>query len=120
LGYAVCYNSSEIVQTLLESQANPNLVFGTTFTPVLNLAISNSNTEIARLLIDKRADLNATDIEGRTALMEAARCGSMSSVEFLLLHRADATITDNRGRTAIFYLRGGDETLLQLLAMALS
>jgi ankyrin repeat protein len=117
LGYAVCYNSSQIVETLLEGQGDTNVIFGTTSSPILHLAISNSNTDIVRLLVDKNADVNAIDIHGRTPLMEATHCGSVSAVEFLLLRRADPTITDNWGRTAIFYVDERNETLLQLLAM---
>lgn len=68
----------------------------------LKLAASFGLTEIAQLLLDRGADINATDGDW-TPLIKAAFYGEIGMVEFLLENGADAETKDEWGRTASFY-----------------
>lgn len=59
------------------------------------------NLEIARALIEKKADVNATSRSGLTALMLAAAHGQAPVVGLLLQSGADPAVTTAQGRTAL-------------------
>ena len=52
-------------------------------------------------LLQKGADLNHMDREGRTALIAAAHTGCVKTVEVLLDHKASVDHADSDGRTAL-------------------
>lgn len=56
--------------------------------------------DVAVLLLGAKADVNAQNNDGHTALHLAARGASESFVELLLAHGADITVRDNDGHTA--------------------
>ena len=56
--------------------------------------------DVAVLLLGAKADVNAQNNDGYTALHLAARGASESFVELLLAHGADITVPDNEGNTA--------------------
>lgn len=56
--------------------------------------------DVAVLLLGAKADVNAQNNDGYTALHLAARGASESFVELLLAHGADITVPDNDGHTA--------------------
>lgn len=56
--------------------------------------------DLAVLLLGAKADVNAQNNDGYTALHLAARGASESFVELLLAHGADITVRDNDGNTA--------------------
>jgi ankyrin repeat protein len=58
---------------------------------------SRGNTEIASLLLDKGADPNVRNNDGRTALM----IGNTDIMKLLLSHKADMNIRDNNGNTVL-------------------
>lgn len=66
----------------------------------LHLASSLGDTEIVRMLIAKKARINASDAQGKTALHYAAESGSATVVKLLLSEGADSTIKANSGWTA--------------------
>lgn len=105
----------EAVRPLLEARANPNEkgVYtngrpGTEQPPLSTLLASNnkfseSYTNIAKLLVEHRAHLDARLGGGRTALMkEAAKCDE-PRVRLLLQLRADPTAKDDEHRTPLAY-----------------
>ena len=55
---------------------------------------------VLQLLIDAKADLDAVDESGRTALMLAAMHGKEQAAELLLSHGANAKIKDANNKTA--------------------
>lgn len=67
----------------------------------LHIATRNGNIEIAKILIENGANVNATDNEGWTPLMRATMSGNPGLVEMLLNHGADAIKTNSIGETAI-------------------
>ena len=62
---------------------------------------ANERAEIARLLVERRADLEVRNPHGATALMAACACGNWSCVRVLLDARADHFATNGRGRNAL-------------------
>lgn len=76
------------------------------FTP-LTAAIFAGNTNLAQLLIQKGADLNARDAQGRTALMHAVGRGEgyTNVVRWLIENNADVNLKDHNGETALDHAR---------------
>ena len=62
---------------------------------------ANERAGIAQLLVEKGADLEATNHHGTTALMTACACGNWSCVRALLDARANPFATNVRGRNAL-------------------
>src|SRR5947209_5518941 len=60
-------------------------------------------TEIARMLLERGADINARDEWGRTALMIGADEGYSELVSLLLDWEADVHARDERGYTALMF-----------------
>lgn len=70
----------------------------------LTAAVVNLNTEIAAMLLDAGANINAQDRSGYTALHYAMQSGGKRMVEmatFLLLKGAKIDIVNNNGFTAL-------------------
>ena len=62
---------------------------------------ANVRQDIARLLVEKRADLEVRNPHGATPLMAACACGNWSCVRVLLDARANHFATNNNGRNAL-------------------
>jgi ankyrin repeat protein len=78
------------------------------------------NTEIARLLISARANLNTSnDDDGSTALMLAARYGHTEIVRLLIQASADINTIDNDGWPALMYSALNGHTEIAKLPIAL-
>lgn len=60
---------------------------------------------LVQLLVQNKADLNATDVEGETALMSAAFMQEPTCVALLLGARADPKMRDAEGDTALDWSR---------------
>ncbi|KAF4713714.1 E3 ubiquitin-protein ligase mib1 [Perkinsus olseni] len=60
-----------------------------------------NNEPAVRYLIDKRANINFKDRDGRTPLHEASRYGHAALVELLLDTKADIDATDSAGETPL-------------------
>ena len=59
------------------------------------------NVEILRMLLNAGANINAKDVNGRSALMMASKEGQADCVALLLSDKADPTVRDNEGLTAV-------------------
>ena len=58
--------------------------------------------EVVALLLDQpNVNLEARNVDGRTALLWAAECGPLRMVQLLLQHGADPAVVDNSGWTVL-------------------
>ena len=65
------------------------------------IAVLIGDEEMSALLIKKKADIEAKDNEGNTALMMAATKENIKVVELLLGNGADLNARNNSGNTAL-------------------
>ncbi|RLM56118.1 putative E3 ubiquitin-protein ligase XBOS36 [Panicum miliaceum] len=108
------------VRRLLE--ANPGLArcaaFGSLNSP-LHLAAAKGHHEIATLLLQHGADVNARNIYGQTALMQACRCGHWEVVQMLLVFRCNVSKVDSlSSRTALHLAAAGGHVKCARLLLA--
>ena len=97
---AATSNSIQGIKFLLEKGADPNLRSGSLGMTPLHTALTSVNKSslaIARMLIDAKADVNARENNGRTALFTCVLTGSLFGVDFLLANGADPHIPDDEG-----------------------
>ena len=86
------------------------------YTPLHFAAEYNSNPEVVGLLLERGADLEARDRDGRTPLHFAARRGRNPAVVGLLLDRgADLEARDMVGRTPLHWAAESDPEVVGLL-----
>jgi len=76
-------------------------------TPLI-FAISNNNTEAAKLLIDFGSDPNKRTLKNETPLIIAAKNGNSEIVESLIRADAEIDITDKYDATALHYASAYD------------
>jgi ankyrin repeat protein len=67
----------------------------------LHGACSFGHLEIAKLLIDRGANLEAKNIFGRTPLMSSCRFNQLKSIKFLLSYYVDVHVVDKEGLTSL-------------------
>ena len=95
---AVSCGHSDIVKTLLENGASPELRSSFAATP-LHIASSGGNVECIQYLLDKGVDINCRDDLSRTPLHGAAGEGRDEAITYLLEKGAspsfDASVTEN-------------------------
>lgn len=98
--FAVIRNP-DILRLILDRKADPNLPERITsgLTPllwVLSLNVHGKH-EVAKILLENRADLNAADDCGRTAIFRAIVLGDDGTVDLLIKYRAYLSIPDQYG-----------------------
>lgn len=86
-------------------------------TPEVADAVRNRNTEALRALLSKRADVNAAEPDGTTALHWAAHWNDLEAVRLLLRAGADAKAANRYGATPLSeaVTSGNTEIVLALL-----
>lgn len=87
--------SAEMMKILLSSRAKPDL----DACAALH-AHAKRNFKQCQLLIEAKANINATDELGYSPLIWAVKYGNYNVVQLLLNLHADTTITTNSGKTA--------------------
>jgi uncharacterized protein len=105
--YAAALGFTSIVERLLAAGVSINARYGNELT-VLMWAAGYADgagvldaENVVKLLLDRKADINAVDDRGRSALMIAAELDHPRIVDILLAHGADRSITDKEGKTAL-------------------
>lgn len=95
--------SLEDIKKLLASGANIEERNGAGLTPLMRALLLN-RLDVMRLLIERKADLNARDDAGKTALMLVYQCSNGAEMARLLVDSgADIDMKDPKGFTAIDY-----------------
>ena len=98
----------ECLMSLIKAGADVNLK-GRGFLYGETALIAGSYDELkVNMLLQAGADVNATGVEGSTALMHSASNGSHSCVQLLLEAGADVNAKDDGGHTALMYAATGD------------
>ena len=72
----------------------------------LHWAAWNGHTEVIRLLVEHRANLEARNIDGYTPLMRAAINGRLDAITLLLTLGASTTATNDFSETALACAQG--------------
>lgn len=115
-------NDLEDCRRLLETGANVNEHRGKADQTPLHIAAENGHFEIASQLLAHGAEVDATDAQGSTPLLLAAKWANnnyINLVQLLLLAGANPNCTDTFGKSPLFFAaRRQDAGLVQLLAEA--
>ncbi|KAH8745520.1 ankyrin repeat-containing domain protein [Hyaloscypha finlandica] len=85
---------------------------------LLEFTIENDYSEVAKILVERGADLTVTNSMQRTFLHLAARKGQIDVVEALLSHPVGVDIKDEDGKTALYY--AADEGHVQVISALLA
>jgi ankyrin repeat protein len=105
---AVQKSDVQKVESLLD--AHPDMVFiraKHAATP-LHLAALSGNTDVAKLLLARRAPIEAGDASGWTPLHTAASTGRKEMVELLLSNHAQVNALDGHGKTPLHWAVQGN------------
>lgn len=117
LHVATHFGHNEAVTVLLEAGADP--VARSTNSSrnyPIHIAVASKNLGLVRLLLEWGADPDATEAQGRTALLLAAEGGDVPVVEALLESGAGPDSVDSTGRSAILIaLENENEEVMMLL-----
>jgi ankyrin repeat protein len=103
--------SAEILRTLLHAGADPNRPNGRNETPLMLAVGYKEQPELAELLLEHGAQVNAVGSWGMTALMRAIQCGNARLVERLIIKGADVhqVTSDTEGNTPLTLALNLDE-----------
>jgi len=103
LFYATGRGNMEASNRLLELGANTELANEYGRTPLLNVARESGNVDMARLLVQHGADVNALDIFDDSPIVLAAWRGFAAIVNLLLDEGADVPADGHSGRQLVRY-----------------
>jgi hypothetical protein len=93
----------KMVDCLLTRGANPNAA-GPAGRTALHLAVRRTGSlEVCKRLAEAGADINATDEQGSTPLIEAIHSEQLDIARWLLDNHADVNAKDRQGHTAFYY-----------------
>lgn len=116
--HGVYNNRQDVVLYLLAQKADPNTTAGSTGVSALQIATEKANQFIVKGLIESKANTNMADLEGRTALIDAAAQGKRTVASMIIDAGADVHTRDNNGINALMAAYDNDrkptaETLLK-------
>ena len=123
LGQAIFDCNAPLVRRLLEDGADPDEA-GPAFNDggtVLHLALlyDKKSSSLSKILIEKKANLNALDKNGRPPLICAVHLCNYDAVASLVEAGAALDIKDNEGHTALEWAKFGNRTkAFEILTLA--
>lgn len=102
--FADCVINSDMVAVdlFLAAGMNPNVTVYKDYT-VLMSAAQQGNTQIARSLLNKGANINTQDGYGKTPLIYAVEGGHIDTVKELLKHNAQVNVKSKNDFTPLMY-----------------
>jgi uncharacterized protein len=120
LGLACFFRQPEAAGLLLDAGADPRAAARNPMrVTALHAAAAARLTTVARLLLDRGADVDARQQAGYTALHAAAQHGDAQLVEVLLARGADPALRSDDGQDAAGHARAkGHQGLAERLASA--
>lgn len=102
LGLASFFEHTEIVKYLLTAGADVNLPSNNNFKVApIHSAAARKNTEMASLLIQGGANVNAQQMSGVRPLHSAAHLGDLAMVKLLLANGANVQVNTNEGKSPL-------------------
>lgn len=110
-----CYRENiEVAKFLITHVANIN--YSSDMGTALMAATYKNQVALVQLLLENKADVNATDAEGTTPLMLAVQFKNIELTKLLLKYKADKSIKDKKGKTAFEYaVFANDDQIINLL-----
>jgi len=84
----------------------------------LQLAVEYGHKDVAQLLLDNKADIDAKSYGGWTALLNAVFGGHKDLVELLIANKADVNYKDNWGQTPLYVAAENGHTEIAALLLA--
>ncbi|AFD07291.1 ankyrin repeat domain-containing protein [Solitalea canadensis] len=116
LGYACYFGHYDTAKLLIYCGASVNLPSNNEFkVSPIHSAVANQSESITQLLIDHKANVNATQVRGITALHTAAHNGNKRLIELLLNAGANKNAKMEDGRTPWEMAEKNHEELVELL-----
>lgn len=118
---AVYTNNVSIATDLIARDADVNMrYYGN---PLLHIAVEYADEEMVKLLLLNKADVNALNPSGETALYTAVSLGQLDIVRLLLEHGAEVDLEDAEAdatsiQVAILTAPAGDTEILSVLLSA--
>lgn len=115
--YAAAYGLNTMADMLLYYDADVNLRSSADSSTALQIAVITGNQEIAEMLVQRGADVNAQDVLGFTPLMIAAQANDTAMIRFLMSKGADLSTKTIAGYDALSIAveKGNDESVRVLL-----
>jgi ankyrin repeat protein len=95
----------KVMESLNADPSQATLSFGDLHTTLLHAAAYDGKAEIAKLLLQLGADVNAREVNGRTPLHHAANNGHLDVIDVLVCHGTDIEAKDNGGMTPLMWGR---------------
>ncbi len=109
--------SVHAVDMLVQLGADIHLVTFDREKSALHIAAEAGHQDIAKILLQNGARLDAPDVNGVTALMHAAADGHTAVAQYLLGRGAKINLTDNGGWTALHWNAGSEHSGPEMSAL---
>ncbi len=117
LMHAAARNDVRMVEDLLEAGANVHRATREGIRPLSVAALTGSLECVQTILKADGVDVNARDMNGRTALMSAARENCYPVMHELLRHNSHVNARDSDGRSVLFATMKSDNVRCVALAL---
>lgn len=102
LGLAAFFGQCDAARSLLDAGADPNRASQNSMRVApLHSAVAAERLDIAALLLERGANVNAVQADDFSPLHEAAQNGQVDMIELLLQHGADRAARKSDGQTAL-------------------